>query len=379
MHNFFVALTVPFLYAAAFVKKAPRFLGAFPKTHKWYRLDVPGAVCSDGSRCYAYLKKGTVNKTVVHFGGGGASWDAYTAARPTTVLRMLLNEETYYFPFVKFYLELGMTGILAENDEKNPVNDWNILYLPYTTADFHIGDNDFPYAAKNGKQRVLFHHGARNTAAFLSAAPKEFFEAEELLVSGESAGGFACVAQAEAVRTRFASLKRFVVLCDGAQILSPQWAAILRDTWKADERLSGCLAPDGQLVRDWFLRLTEALGGKVTLLHTLSPRDRVLAMYQNKFLHNKYAVDSAALDEFESGARGAVFALSQKLPNYRFFLYDHERLDDGATGHTILRTPQHLYDPNKKPSMGEWLRAALAGEPVENVNSELLFKEGGCA
>jgi hypothetical protein len=129
-------------------KGAREYKGFFPKTHRWYKLKLPvdSARSSDGSPYSVYLKKGIPNKLIVFFSGGGMSWNEYTAARPMTVIRMLSGKDSYYFPMVRSYLELMNGGILAAKDKLNPFNDWNIILLPYSSGDFHVGNNEFLYS-----------------------------------------------------------------------------------------------------------------------------------------------------------------------------------------------------------------------------------------
>ena len=56
-----------------------------PETGEWYAIDIPGAVSSDGTKWQGYLRKGSENKVVVCFYGGGVSVDEYTAARSQDV------------------------------------------------------------------------------------------------------------------------------------------------------------------------------------------------------------------------------------------------------------------------------------------------------
>ena len=278
------AITAPYYLLLAWVKKAPKFPGYFPKTHRWYKQELADCLSSDGSPYYVYFKKGLVNKTVVYFSGGGLSWNEETAANPTTIGRLLQNKECYYYPFVPYYLELTMTGLLAADDGRNPFNDWNFIYLPYSTGDLHIGNHDFPYL-KGKVKKILHHHGKRNVLRALEAAPRDFFEADQVLIGGESAGGFSSLAWAPEVALYFKECEQFLVFSDGSQISAPALSGILRDVWKTDADYFDCLREDGQLTRDWFLRAYQLLGEKAVYLQSISPYDGVLIPYENKLNH----------------------------------------------------------------------------------------------
>ena len=99
------------------------FPGSFKKTHKWYRYTFPkdAAISSDGSDFCIYLKKGTNNKLIVFFSGGGASWKKETAGKSLTIARLLRGKDAYYFPKVSLIQELMMGGILASYSKKNSI------------------------------------------------------------------------------------------------------------------------------------------------------------------------------------------------------------------------------------------------------------------
>ena len=372
------AVTLPFLLVVAFFKRARPFRGSFPRARRLYRKRLPGAVASDGSAYSVYFKKGTIDKTVVYFSGGGACWDEYTAARPTTVGRLLGGKEAYYYPFVRFYLENWMNGLVAADDARNLFNDWNYIYLPYATGDFHIGGGDFAYRA-GSREKTLRHHGGGNVRATLEAVPKDFLEAENVLVAGESAGAFAALAWMPELASYFPACKHFTLFADGAQLCGPTWPGVLRDVWKTDAHFYECLRGDGQLVRDWFRYLHESLGGRVTALHAVSPYDEVLAQYESRFNGGPYAPCKAALGTFHTRLSQAVRSLTAEVPEYRAYIYNHGKNETtGATAHTIARTPANLYaDQTEGLTVAEWVRRAADGDNVPNIGLEWLEEMTG--
>lgn len=373
------ALQLPFLMGWAFLRRARRYTGGFPKTHTWYRAPLSGGTSSDGSAYSAYFKKGRANKTVVYFSGGGASWNEYTAARPTTLWRALCGRETYYYPYVRFYLELGMDGLLAANDARNPFNDWNYIYLPYSTGDFHIGSHDFAYT-KKGRQKLLRHRGGANVRLALQAAPQAFLGAEQVLICGESAGAFAALANAPGLAAFFPHAKRLAVYADGAQMCAPVWRQTMQQVWKTAPEYYEGLQPDGQLVRDWFLRLHQAFKGEVTCLHSVSAYDGVLASFESKLNDGDYIAGKKQLERFHENLAAAVGQLSAAMPEYRYYIYAHGRHPHtGATAHTIVRTPVHFYsEPGDGLSVCEWLSSAAQGAAVPNIGRQH-FSSGGFA
>ena len=253
-------LTLLVFQVAALARRAKTYKGKLDKLNQWYRLPIEGAVTSTGAQYHAYIKKGKLNKLVFHFAGGGGSWCEETAP-PATLLGALSGGDAgYYFPEDWRLLEAALSGMLAADDPKNPFNDWCFIQLPYATADFHTGDNAFPYTGKNGKPGILQHKGEVNLSLALQQLAPLFPDVSDLLVSGESAGAFACVAQADKVAACWPGCERITVFADCAQMYYPKWKQVLREVWHAREELVEAAGDEGELIRGWFTRLSGRLG-----------------------------------------------------------------------------------------------------------------------
>ena len=95
------------------------------------------------------------NKLMLSFCGGGVSFSEFTAARPN---RMGTKEKQVYYALEAEPADLLLRTGTNGRSKKNPFRDWTVVVLPYTTGDFHCGQNDFPYTDLNGKSAVLHHH-----------------------------------------------------------------------------------------------------------------------------------------------------------------------------------------------------------------------------
>jgi hypothetical protein len=360
-------------YYALFVifKGARKYPGSFPRRHRWYVLQLPvgSARCSDGSPYRIYLKRGATNKLLVFFSGGGVSWNEYTAARPMTVLRMLSGKDSYYIPGAPAYLQLLNRGILAAQDAKNPFNDWNVVVLPYSSADFHVGNHEFPYTDLHRRSRLLYHWGAHNVNAALEAARSAFGTPDQLLIAGESAGAFGCVAAAPDVARHFPDCQKIAVYSDSAQLFCPQWEAIVRNVWKADPGLADCMHSGGNLILDWFEWLYQQMGDEVVYLQYCSLYDATLSIYQNKMNHDTFALDSRALAEFHRHLVETLQTLSGKIPSYRYFVSDLDKNQkDGSTDHTVSRGGKFYRTTAQGLSVATWLSDAVNGDRATGVS-----------
>ncbi|MDR3336282.1 MAG: pectinacetylesterase family protein [Treponema sp.] len=356
-----------------FFTKAAVYEDACKKTHRWYRLKLPGAKAADGSPFSVYVKKGMANKLIIYFAGGGASWNGQTAAAPMSFQTIIEGKEGYYFSRLDNYQELFINGILGKDDRRNPFNEWNYIYLPYSTADFYVGNNEFPYTGTDGKRHILYHKGVENMRRALESIPPEFCRPESLFIIGESAGAFGVVANAGEVAAFFPECQDITVYADGSHIEYPGWKGIIRDVWKAAEDKYACVGEDGMLIRDWFIRLGKQLPG-AALLQSNSAFDETLSQFQNKLNHDQYTVTLQALEEFHRGLAQEVREIKAALPNFYYYIANHDKNPaTGKTAHTTTRYPKRLYEDRVEGvSVAEWLKAAVINKQYRDVGSELI-------
>ena len=75
-----------------------------------------------------------------------------------------------------------------KRDPRNPVGDWNMIFVPYCTGDIHAGVNtDVEVKDVPGKQQFV---GYTNFGLFLKSFGPAFASAKTILLTGSSAGGF---------------------------------------------------------------------------------------------------------------------------------------------------------------------------------------------
>lgn len=350
------------------------FPGSFPKTHTWYKLPLPKekASCSEGSTYYVYLKKGASNKLMVFFGGGGVSWNERSAARPITIMNFLSGKGAFYFPKIDRMQELMNGGILAEKDINNPFHDWNFILLPYATGDFHVGNNDFAYTDGKGKRRILRHYGARNVTASLEAVQNHFASPDQLLIAGESAGAFGCVAQAAHIVDFFPGCQNITAYTDSGQLYYPQWKETVRDVWKADADLWECIQTNNLLL-DWFRRLYKKLGDRANYMNSCSYHDGLLSQYQKMINHGINKIDKAGLDEFFVHLVETNKTLLQEVPGFHFHIsaVEYNEKND-STAHTATRYKRFYTKNAEGISNADWLNDAANHGKFYNVGIHLL-------
>jgi len=341
-------------------------------------MPLDGCVCSNGKPYRVSIKRGRVNKLLVNFLGGGASWSEETAARPITVGSMLKKEEGFYTPDVPpVILKLACNmGLLKASDRRNPFHDWHVLNIPYASADFHIGNNDYPYQSVKGESQVLYHHGQKNVAAAL-ALLKEYFPQtpETLVIMGQSAGGFGCVVYAPQIQAMYPECTRTIVYSEGSHIHSSLWSEIARDVWRVNPDLLAYIGSE-DLIVDLFRYARDNMSSSTLFLHSNTVWDKVLAEMMYKMNYGKKIVNADGLKEFHDTLANAVQRLKREIPNYTYFLTDYGKSPkDGTTAHIFAGTPKLLYNEIQDGmSLANWLCRTMENQPID-VGTKFIEQE----
>jgi len=148
------------------------------------RIDPPAEVAYEGrsfhAQCmngspYAYwVKRGSVNKVLYYFQGGGACWEQLTCSVPVCDASVTNGDNP---------ANAG-SGFANMNDPQNPFRDWNVVFVSYCSCDIHFGDaaQDYPLHVE--------HRGFQNAKIVEKFAREHFVAPDEVFVTGSSAGAY---------------------------------------------------------------------------------------------------------------------------------------------------------------------------------------------
>jgi len=338
------------------------------KTQKWYRKPLDGCVSSKGKPYNITLKKGTVNKLLVMFAGGGASWNEDTAAKPVTALTALGKKEALYISDVSpMILRLMHVGILNTNDRRNPFHNWHILALPYATADFHIGNNKYAYKDVKAGNKVLHHNGMKNVEAALDVLKEFIRETPEMLViAGLSAGAFGCVAHCPQIRNLYPDCNNVVVYSESSHLHSSLWPHIAKDVWKVSSDLANYIKSE-DLIVDLFRYAQDNMPSHTLFLHFNSLWDKEFIKFMNKMNYGRYSVEPQSLQEYNDTLINAVRKLKSEITDYSYFLTDYRKNQkDGTTPHNFSAASKLLYGKTQDGmSIANWLMRAFEKKPLD--------------
>jgi Pectinacetylesterase len=173
------------------------------KAHGWKRI-VPGGdcKCSHGSKFSFWVRQANPTKVVLFLESGGGCFSARTCAPGSELYNPAISpEET----------PAGDGGIFDFSDRRNPFADYSFVYVPYCTADVHLGNVTRTYA----RGITVHHKGFVNGSAALAHLTKAFPDATNVVVAGESAGSVAAPVYGALVSDRLPKA-RITVLADGS-------------------------------------------------------------------------------------------------------------------------------------------------------------------
>ncbi len=192
----------------------------------------------------------------------GGGWDRYTfdpeggdgpiriVGTPLTVFHQERSEDdllivldgggacvqgAYFCSFLANEDPPGDGGIFGESFDgiENPFADWSKIFVSYCDGSIFTGDNELadPDFADLTGSPIRYHRGLRNLTAALDLARSLHPDAERVLLSGISAGGYGVASFAPSVyRLVFRRQAHLFVLNDsGPSLANPFIGAVLQD------------------------------------------------------------------------------------------------------------------------------------------------------
>jgi len=140
-------------------------------------------VCMDGSDYHFFARRGTVNKLVMYYQGGGACWEKLTCGLPacdTTVDPERDNPNGF------------SSGFADRSNTMNPFRNWHTVFVSYCGCDIHFGDaaQDYVNSPNDPAPLHVEHRGYQNARVVEKWAREHFIAPDEIFVTGSSAGAY---------------------------------------------------------------------------------------------------------------------------------------------------------------------------------------------
>ncbi|MEM1326260.1 MAG: pectin acetylesterase-family hydrolase [Bacteroidota bacterium] len=344
-------------------------------TESWRLIPLEErAYCSDSSDYFIFSQKAASDHLLIHFSGGGACWNDETCSRPLnlwTGLKLGIGHELtgYYLPTASKNTPIYIGGLLSHK-EKNPLHDWNKIYLPYCTGDLHLGNSERMYVDEKGDSTQFYHNGSNNIAAALAWILKMHPNPKKILLTGDSAGGYAAMLYTAIIAKYYPDAKIYQLvdcsyaLVNGWSELATQWEAPLATQYEAfDTFLDGVYLGD------------EELKERVTFMQISSIYDYVLPQFRAKIENN----DADRIETIQQWS-AEMLATTRHFDNapidYRFFLTNHKYSDKKQdTPHTFINFDGQFFKCEQDgTTLSGWIRDNIVAEENYNVGKHFLVE-----
>jgi hypothetical protein len=177
-------------------------------------------ICIKGSDYHFFAKRGSVNKLLMYYEGGGACWESLTCG-------------VFGDPYCTVDVDPNgpqnandgwSSGFANLENPDNPFKDWNIVFVSYCSCDAHFGDSDPNYPPQ------VEHRGYHNAKVAEKWAREHFLNPEVVFVTGSSAGAYGGTFHAPLLHEVWPA-SEFHVLVDGgngvitADFLQNEWGS----------------------------------------------------------------------------------------------------------------------------------------------------------
>lgn len=345
-----------FVFLKMSVLKTFPVLSGEPEIGKWYEVETENTQSSDGSEWHGIFRKGSENKLVVYFFGGGVSITPETS-----------EAGTKFYATTMLAQDFVAEGGIGSSFEENPFKDWTFLVIPYATGDFHAGRGIY-----EGDRKTVYHTGYSNYEAFIEQIRPYVGEPDTLLVTGFSAGGFAASLLSDDVIGRFPTARNITVCVDSSMLLYDGWHKTAVSLWKSPKEISDRLISDN-LVLDSLTALHNKRGSSVKILFDCSYRDDTLMQYQSYIDTGKMDQTKELGDRFQKDLSEMVRGLQENIPEAGIYIWNlGQDPETHNTQHTIISSS--VFEPLEDGiSVADWIYAAVNGD-VRCHGLELLEK-----
>ena len=334
-----------------------------PEIGTWYHVTPENALTATGEQWHGLFRKGSENKVMVYFYGGGVSIDNHSAANADAFYNTNANSDG-----------LENLGIAMPNEE-NPFGSWSVCVIPYVNGDFHCGTGAFDYD-ENGKSGTVLHHGWTNYTLLMDRVTPYLGTPDAVLITGFSAGGFGTALDANDTFTRyFPDTENLTVFVDSSLLLNDNWRDIAENVWHAPESIVSRLTTN-DLVLD-SLKALHADHPACKILFGCSTRDGALASVQNYIDHGVNDAGKEDGDVFQANLTAFAGEL-MAIPNTAVFIWSGMPYDDthdpSLTSHTIESFPTVFIPLADGLSIAQWVSEGVNGN-LSNHGVELLEKQ----
>ena len=320
---------------------------------QWKYIEVPGTQCMNGDVAGFGISHNPDSKNLmIYLEGGGACFND------------ACDFSAFNIPFIP-----PPDGIFNRSNPQNPVKDWSMIYVPYCTGDIHGGDAD----TQLGGQTRHFR-GYTNVTTYLKQWVPTFADADNILLTGISAGGFGSALNTMQVAEAFGPGPQLITLDDSGpplsnEVIPPCLQANFREVWGLDKTILAACGPDCQDPDDFATELLDHVLTKYPDIRFglfSNTADTVIRGFMSFGWGNGQHDNCGGVptivpaDVYEGG----LMALRDKYPDVAatYYIGQGQVLYNFGQGHTVLRSPSFWTTVIDGVPLPQWVGDVIAGK-----------------
>lgn len=328
-------------------------------TETWTQIELGGdTLCSKGAPYSFFVHPGEPDKLAIFFEGGGMCWNAETCGP---------RQNSLFTEAISTTADALSTynGMFAFDNPENPFADYSMVFVPYCTADMHMGNSTVTYGEGEGAVEI-HHNGFVNANAALDWAYANFESPERVFVTGGSAGALGSIFHTPFIMEHYpdAAVRQLGDSGGGYRATKGELAELFTN-WGTIDILPEWVADFQDITAEAFTfeRLYTATAAHYP--------DNIVGQYNSAQdqVQNLYLALMVPSVFYTQVLPASMADLSAASPNYRYFTA-------GGHKHGILGDPEFYTYAVDGLRFRDWVDALANGDAPVNVEcTTACFKE----
>jgi hypothetical protein len=316
-----------------------------------------GTICSRGDEFAYFVRKGTVNKVVIDYIGGGACWNAVTCSVAGAIFQETVDS-------VRERIQGDEpTGYYDDKNAANPFKDWYHVVVPYCTGDVHWGNSVTTYNEGKKGEVTINHKGAVNSNAVLDWVYDNFEKPEQIMVTGCSAGSYGSALYSAFVMQHYPDSEVFQFGDSGAGIITEEFFQDSFPSWNAPAAFPAFIpALDPEKVDILDTALPDLYAG----ISDFFP-NRWTSQYNTVFDENQHfyyqAMGGGPVEEWSEKMLASIDEIESRVENFGSFIAPGEQ-------HCILPYDNFYTVTSNGVKLTDWLQDLLDEGQVASVRCQ---------
>lgn len=322
----------------------------------------------DSDKFTFFVKRGSVNKLVIYFQGGGGCWDPVNCLIAPTYTQQ--QDET-----IEMFADTEGMGIFDTDNPANPFRKWYFVYIPYCTGDIHWGASDTEYEVPDIFKEdfpleswTIQHRGFVNFQVVLNWIKDSFERPRKIFVTGISAGSYGAIGAFPFIKREFPLSRAYVLGDAGNGIVSdefksnyiynwniqlPDWIPAYKDGYTPDMSPSDMYTEYANYYfLSKFAQYTTAYDETQAWFYNLMLSDESYIPYSYQPWLWGYLPYEEVWCDWNDQMIGFAYDTASSARNYRYYIA-------AGTDHTVLMSPKFYTEDSAGISLVKWVKAMV--------------------